>query len=476
MPRRFRGRSLRIRTLPIKYNPSSQARRWHASQKRFRFLVCGLKSGKTYAGAFECLRQACKRPKQLVWAAAPTTRNLEEAHRQFMNLLFQVPEIVHINRQKPREVELTNGTLVQFHTLDRPDNLRGPNVDYCWMEEAAFAKAEAWDVIRGRVAATRGGVGATTTPNGRNWLWNELLIGGLPPHCPEGEFESDTHFVSRYPTWDFPWVDAEYIADEKRRLPKAKFDQEYGADFSFGADEVFRNVEECFDFVPPPKNVKERCVLGVDLGKHQDFSGVVGMEGGGRVLHVERWSGVDWIIQRARIVELSKKWNAVVVLDVSNVGSVIEEDLRRAGVRIHPCKMNDPRVKIDIINCLQLDFETKAIKLPSPAARWTTPDAKVLYDELKMYECSETDRGQVSYSAPKGMYDDLVVAFALANWGRSRGLAEVAATCDPLAGLEDEDEVVKMERPRVKRPNPLGRIFGRMGRLGLEPTREPFWR
>jgi len=82
----------------------------------------------------------------------------------------------------------------------------------------------------------------------------------------------------------------------------------------------------------------------------------------------------------------------------------------------------------------------------------------------------------VSYSAPKGMYDDLVVAFALANWGRSRGLAEVAATCDPLAGLEDEDEVVKMERPRVKRPNPLGRIFGRMGRLGLEPTREPFWR
>ncbi|KKL98210.1 hypothetical protein LCGC14_1826720 [marine sediment metagenome] len=334
MPRRFRGRSLRIRTLPIKYNPSSQARRWHASQKRFRFLVCGLKSGKTYAGAFECLRQACKRPKQLVWAAAPTTRNLEEAHRQFMNLLFQVPEIVHINRQKPREVELTNGTLVQFHTLDRPDNLRGPNVDYCWMEEAAFAKAEAWDVIRGRVAATRGGVGATTTPNGRNWLWNELLIGGLPPHCPEGEFESDTHFVSRYPTWDFPWVDAEYIADEKRRLPKAKFDQEYGADFSFGADEVFRNVEECFDFVPPPKNVKERCVLGVDLGKHQDFSGVVGMEGGGRVLHVERWSGVDWIIQRARIVELSKKWNAVVVLDVSNVGSVIEEDLRRAGVPV----------------------------------------------------------------------------------------------------------------------------------------------
>ena len=427
-------------------------------------------------GAFECLRQACKRPNQLIWIAAPTTSNLGEAHRQFMNLLSQAKEIVESNRQKPREVLLTNGSLIQFHTLDRPNNLRGPNVDYSWMEEAAFAKEDAWDVILGRIAATRGGVGATTTPNGKNWLWNELLEGGFPPHCPKGEFESDTHFISRYPTWDFPWVDTKYLASVKRRLPKAKYEQEYGADFSFGSNEVFRNVEECFSLQPPIKEFKERGVLGVDLGKHQDFSAVVAMEGGGRIMHVERWSGVDWAIQRARIVELSKKWNAVVVLDVSNVGSVIEEDLRSAGVRIHPCKMNDGRVKIDIINGLQIDFEEKAVKIPSPSASWATPDAKALFDELKMYECSETDHGQVKYSAPKGQHDDLVIAFALANWGRRYGLAEVAATCDPLAGLEDEDEVVKRERPRVKRRNPLSRIYGRMGRLGLEPTREPFWR
>ena len=467
---------MRIRTLPINYQPSPQAWRFHASKKRFRFLIWGLKSGKSSAGAFECYRKACARPKQLIWAAAPTYRNLEEAHRQFMALLCQAPEIVEANRQKPREILLKNGSLIQFHTLDRPDNLRGPNVDYCWMEEGAFAKAEAWEIIRGRVAATRGGIGVTTTPNGRNWLWNELLLGGFPPDCPKGEFESDTHFISRYPTSEFPWVDAEYLESEKRRLTKAKYNQEYGADFSFGADEVFRNVEECFTFQPPPKNIDERCVLGVDLAKHQDFSGVVGMDGSGRLLHVERWSGVDWLIQRARIVELSKKWNASVVLDVSNVGSVIEEDLRREGVRIHPCKMNDHRVKIDIINCLQIDFEEKAIKLPAPAARWTTPDAKVLYDELKQYECSQTDLGQVKYSAPKGMHDDLVIALALANWGRRRGLAEVAATCDPLAGLEDDDEVVKMDRPRVKRRNPLSRIYGQVGRLGLEAAGGPFWR
>jgi len=201
--RKSRSSGLRIRTLPIDYKPSPQARRWHTSRKQFRFMVCGLKSGKTVMGAFECLRQACARPNQLIWITAPTTNNLGEAHRQFMNLLSQVKEIVESNRQKPREVLLKNGSLIQFHTLDRPNNLRGPNVDYCWMEEGAFAKADAWEVLLGRVAATRGGIGVTTTPNGRNWLWNELLQGGFPPHCPKGEFESDTHFVSRYPTSDF---------------------------------------------------------------------------------------------------------------------------------------------------------------------------------------------------------------------------------------------------------------------------------
>lgn len=467
---------MRIRTIQTDYEPSPQARRWHQSRKRFKFLICGLKSGKTRAGAFEFVRQSCARPRQLTWATAPTFGHLQEAERNVMDLLRQMPEIVELNRQKPREILLKNGTLMQFKTSDRPENLRGPNVDYCWAEEFAYAKREAWQILRGRVAATDGGIGVTSTPNGRNWLWGELLEGGFPPDCPKGEFESKTHFISRYWTEDFPWVDAEYLADEERRLPRAMFAQEYRADFSFGADEVFRNVEECFTFQPPPKNMEERCVLGVDLGKHQDFSGVVGMDGGGRLLHVERWSGVDWLIQRARIVELSKKWNANVVLDVSNVGSVIEEDLRRAGVRIHPCKMNDHRVKIDIINCLQIDFEEKAIRLPAPAARWTTPDAKVLYDELKLYECSQTDLGQVKYSAPKGMHDDLVIALALANWGRRRGLAEVAATCDPLAGLEDDDEVIKMDRPRVKRRNPLGRIYGQVGRLGLQSAGEPFWR
>lgn len=467
---------MRIRTLPINYKPSPQARRFHASRKRFRFMICGLKSGKTIMGAFECLRQACARPKQLIWITAPTYGHLQEAERQFMELLYQVPEIVPINRQKPREVVLRNGTMIQFKTSDRPDNLRGPNVDYCWLEEGAYAKQEAWQILRGRVAATGGGIGVTTTPNGRNWLWNELQIGGLPSDCPKGEFETDTHFVSRYWTADFPWVDAEYIADEERRLPKAVFAQEYRAEFCLGSSEVFRNVEECTTFEPPVKDFSERAVLGVDLAKHQDFSAVIAMDGRGRVLHIDRWSGVDWSLQRARIKELAKKWRASAVLDVSNVGSVIEEDLRRAGVHIHPCQMNNPSVKIDLIRSLQIAFEEESVKLPAPAASWTTAVAKQLLDELRWYECSETASGQTSYSAPKGLTDDLVIALALANWGRMRGLAGMAATADPLSALDNDAKAVRVERPRVRRPEPFRRIFGRSGRLGVAPIGEPFWR
>jgi len=225
----------------------------------------------------------------------------------------------------------------------------------------------------------------------------------------------------------------------------------------------------------PVKDFSGRAVLGVDLAKHQDFSGIIAMEGRGRVMHVERWSGVDWVIQRKRIAELAKKWRATVVLDVSNVGSVIEEDLRRAGVHIHPCQMNAPHVKIDIVQALQMAFEMKEIRITAPSASWATPDDKHLYDELKIYECSETQSGQTSYSAPKGMNDDLVVSLALANWGRLRGLAGVAATADPLAALEDDEKAIKMDRPRVKRPEPFRRIFGRSGRLGLAATGGPFW-
>jgi hypothetical protein len=484
------------------YSPSPLAHLFHDAASRFRFLIWGIKSGKTFAGAHEFLamvvekaveRAAGWKPgdrKILAWVVAPTYIQLETCMTELDAIFDQCARagvnLVRVKKERERKYILVDGTIIHCRTAEVPDYLRGPNVDIVWVDESAFCRDAAWWQIRQRISARRGEVIATTTPNGRNWMWSECVRGGLPPNGAYGEFSDGKgmRWVSHHKTLDFPWVEAGDVQDARDSMPREDFDRDYEAKFMSTGKNVFRYIEEALCLVPLRQAEGARFVLGVDLAKQRDWTVIIVMDGLGYVHDMQRWTGIDWMVQKERLVELSNKWKASIVLDHANIGQTIADDLRAQGIQIHPVEMNSADVKVDLIQSLQMAFDSKHVKIPDPKAEWCPPEIKHLVDELRSYEASITTGGRISYGAPKGLHDDAVVALALAWWGKRRGLAgggltpaEVALARDEF--LEKGEEFDRAHYRRMmrtgRRPGMFSRVFGRKNSVGM-PAARSVWR
>lgn len=474
---------LEIIRLNSDYRPSLQAWKFHTARERFRYLIWGIKGGKTKAGAIEFVRGALSKPNSLNWAVAPTYQHVQVMEAEVMEVLYNldIGDECRRLRGQNKVVILPNGAIIQFKSADAPDNLRGPNVDLLWIDESAFLKQEAWVILRGRIVARKAEVIMTTTPKGKGWLYNEVVLAGMPPDAPYGEFSDGNRWISHHPTWAFPWVAEEEIEDARNSMTAAQYQQEFGAMFTASSSQVFHGIEESLSSVPIPEEIPEQTVLGLDLAKHQDFCAVVIMDGNGRVRKTDRWTGLEWPQTKARIIQMAKENNSATIMDVSNVGSTIYDDLHNI-ITIHPVQMNSPGVKNELIECLQVAFEARSIHIINPNASWSSTTDAVLVKELQIYEVKTTHGARLSFSAPKGLHDDMVIALALANWGRARGLAvsvEASDVClsrkdmDALRPDKDDEEIGRLMGRRFKRSErgALGRsvggaIFGRNKRSG----------
>jgi len=463
----------------IDYIPSKEGAAIHANLARTRILIWGIKSGKTFLGCTETVKAAASMPGGWAWVVGPNQAHTLASERVVHKFLLQLyGATLKYNRVK-HQFLLPNGCLIEMKSGDLPDNLRGPNLDWLWIDEGAYLKDEAFWIAKDRTAATQGQILITTTPNDRNWLWTECLLAGMPASMEYGEWGDKklNRFVSHYPTWHFPWVKKADITDAKNSRPAEMFDKDFGALFIASSSQTFRYIEDALHRVPLIKHPKDQFVLGLDLAKHQDFTAIVIMDGRGYVHHVVRWTGIDWSVQKERIEKLAKEWDAVVVMDASNVGSVLEEDLRKMGLRINPINMNDAQVKRDLIQSLQLAFEGRYIHIPNPDTEWAPEHAKYLVEELKIYTTKLTGGARLSYSAPKGLHDDLVISLSLANWGKLRGLAGGGQQyADISLSKEEWEKNVKLEdMAKLKRPNIFKKTFGKKrSSMGWDNS-GPFW-
>jgi len=139
----------------------------------FPAYIGGLGSGKSFAGGVKVIARLGR--KELGMIAAPTYQMLRDSTlRGFTGLLDQL-EIPYDHQKSENVISFTSGHEILCRSLDDPTKVRGPNLDYAWIDEAGYVTAEAWQVVKGRV---RVGVlpqaWTTSTPKGRNWMWEEF--------------------------------------------------------------------------------------------------------------------------------------------------------------------------------------------------------------------------------------------------------------------------------------------------------------
>lgn len=142
---------------------------WHSDAK-FLAFTGGVGSGKTRAGCVKTLIES-QQAGTLGVVAAPTYPMLRDATLRTWLHLARRAGVLAAFKHSTMSATLVNGSEVWFRSADEPDRLRGPNIGWFWLDEAAMMEIDVWHIMLGRLREAPGKAWVTTTPRGGNWIY-----------------------------------------------------------------------------------------------------------------------------------------------------------------------------------------------------------------------------------------------------------------------------------------------------------------
>ena len=221
----------------------------HAKQKeiftsdaRFKVVAAGRRGGKTFLSAINLLIEGLKTENEgfdltskEVWYVAPT---FQQGKDVMWNLLKDVGrDVIASTYENVATAKLVNGRIIKIKGADRPDSLRGVGLSFVVLDEYAFMKPEAWDlIIRPTLSEVEGHAMFIGTPEGKNHFYDLWLYAGRE----ENEDWASFHFCSL----DNPKIPKREIEKARDSMGTQAFKQEYEASFeaagggSFSEEEV----------------------------------------------------------------------------------------------------------------------------------------------------------------------------------------------------------------------------------------------
>jgi phage terminase large subunit-like protein len=387
---------LKVELPPL--HPGQQVVRVHPA--RFKVVAAGRRWRKTSLGVLMssevglCGRRA--------WWVAPSFPMASIGWRMLRRVAYQIPGIDISDSE--RFITYPSGGWVQVKSAHDPDSLRGEGLDFVTLDECAFIHEMAWaEGLRPALADREGGALFISTPKGRNWFWQAWL---------RGQTNDDPQWHSwRFTTANNPNISGNEIAAAKGMLPERVFRQEFEAEFLEDAGVVFRRVIEAMTAVPQATGMNTR--MGVDWGKHEDFTVLSILNETGNMIAWDRFNQIDYAVQTQRLKAMAVQYKPSIIVAESNaMGEPLIEGLQRDGLPVYGFTTTAAS-KTNAIEALALAFEKGEIKiLPEP----------ILVNELQAFEMTRLPGGGLRYAAPQGLHDDCVMSLALAYWGLSRAL------------------------------------------------------
>lgn len=200
---------------------------------RYQAFIAGIGSGKTYLGVIWSLLRALERPGMTGLVAAADYPMLRDVILPIWEEVVPEEFIANFNRAD-MICEFTNGSRILFRSFDteRKINLRrGLNVNWAWIDEAAYLPRYAFEVIKGRLRqGTDQRCLVTTTPKGYNWIYDvfirdaELVEDGIA-------YKRGRAAVFGVATDTNPFLPQDYIRDLKESYTGEFLKQEFYAQF-----------------------------------------------------------------------------------------------------------------------------------------------------------------------------------------------------------------------------------------------------
>ena len=392
-------------------------------ESRFKILICGRRWGKTTAAAYIVIVHALSIDNGVFFLVSPNYSQTQIIWRMILRI---VPRI-YIDKimEGDKYILLRNGTYIFAKSGDNPDSLRGEGLDGVVLDEAAMLKREVWEqAVRPALADKKGWAVFISTPKGKNYLY-ELFLRGM--NDKSSNYKS-FHFTS----YDNPYLDKDELDEMIQGLPEMEYKQEILAEFIEGGGAVFKNFEEVIEpnALEGPQE-GEFYYIGVDLGRLEDFTVIsVGKLSEQKIVYLERFNKTSWEFIKSRILDVTRLYNGgTVYLDSTGYGDPIYQDLctevNMVGIKF------TQQIKWAVINNLALMMENHKIRLP---------DNEELRREFQAYTFDVKPSGAVSYGAPSGFHDDIVISIALTAYAMNSGCSVIGVIQEEQPDLYDEME------------------------------------
>jgi len=202
--------------------------------ERFKLLCSGRRFGKTYLCIARLIAWAVSKPGSLNWYVTANYRMAKQiAWRQLKTM---VPSEICVKRnESDLSVELSNGSIISLKGAENADSLRGVSLSTLVIDEAAYVKQDAWEMVLRPALSDQGGPAwFITTPAGLNWfhdLWEQA-------------HQQDDWQTFSYTTIDGGNVPETEVEAARRTLDERTFRQEYLASFETLSGRVYPDFSD----------------------------------------------------------------------------------------------------------------------------------------------------------------------------------------------------------------------------------------
>lgn len=206
---------------------------------------------------------------------------------------------------------LKNGTVIYWRSADQPERLRGPNLNWFYLDEADYMNVDIWDVMLGRIRLSPSACWLTTTPDGLSGKgWVRDRIG---KRVTKGDKSYDL-ITAR--TRDNVHLPEEYIRSLEESYTSEWARQELEGEFIDALGKVMRR-----EWIQQTNAVPDDCqyIIGVDLASSMkdgaDDRAIVVVGKSGNTYYVVDVMAGKWSFNETKrhIIDAANRWNVVKV-------------------------------------------------------------------------------------------------------------------------------------------------------------------
>lgn len=375
---------------------------------KVKILSMGRRWGKTVLGGVLSMATASQGGK-VAWVV-PSYKNGRTPWRWSESVTAELRQSGKASSSKTdRVIEFSNGGYFGIYSAENEDAIRGDSFHLVVLDEAARIAESAWtEAIQPTLADYDGDAVIISTPKGLNWFYREWVLGRETMGADIAAWKAPSYANPN------PRIQAAYLK-AKARVTKHVFDQEWNADFVTDGS-FFQKVDERATITEqdtPEQHKGHYLGAGLDWAMSEDYTVLtIACRNCNRAVAWDRFNQIDYTYQRARIVDVCKRWGINALLPERNsIGQPNIELLEAAGLPIArgmdglPGFNTTATSKPALIQKLASGLEHDGFIIPVDYA-----------DELKSYEVITSASGHAKFSAPAGYHDDRVMSLALAWW------------------------------------------------------------